>query len=339
MILKALYETYVRTGDVPMASIRDVARIAGVSPATVSRVMNGTANVDADKTKRVYDAIRKTGFVPNEVARSLFKKSAKLIGLIIPSITNPFFTELADAVEKAADEKGFRVVYYNTDNKPEKEKMAVGMLKSMNADGIIITSNNQELIDVIDKSGMSVVMIDRNMSSESTYTLITSDHYYGGQLASKCLIESGCKNIVCIRGEQNISSARDRFVGFSDVCRENGLEIRYIDCEHDFTYEGDIVTAIRNISPNADGIFACNDMMALSVYKQLTLNGIRVPQDISIVGFDNVMLSQLVTPEITTIAQPIDKMGRIAVQVITGEQISQKAFVYKPELIKRDTTK
>lgn len=132
-----------------MASIRDVAKIAGVSPATVSRVMNGTANVDADKRQRVYEAIKQTGFVPNEVARSLYKKSAKLIGLIIPSITNPFFTELADSVEKAAD-----------------------------------------------KSGLSVVMIDRNMSSESTYTLITSDHYYGGRLAAECLIDSGCKQIV-----------------------------------------------------------------------------------------------------------------------------------------------
>ncbi len=322
-----------------MASIRDVAKIAGVSPATVSRVMNGTANVDAEKRQRVYDAIRKTGFVPNEVARSLFKKSAKLIGLIIPSITNPFFTELADAVEKAADESGFRVVYYNTDNNPDKEKNAVGMLKSMNADGIIITSNNEELIDVIDKSGMSVVMIDRNMSSESTYTLITSDHYYGGRLAAQCLIDSGCKEIVCIRGEQSISSARERFLGFSDVCTEKGLKIGCIDCEHDFTFEGDIVTAIMKVSPQADGVFACNDMMALSLYKQLTQKGIKVPQDISIVGFDNVMLSKLVTPEITTISQPIDKMGRMAVKLITGEQISQKAVVYKPELIKRETTK
>lgn len=322
-----------------MASIRDVAKIAGVSPATVSRVMNGTANVDADKRQRVYEAIKQTGFVPNEVARSLYKKSAKLIGLIIPSITNLFFTELADSVEKAADKSGFRVVYYNTDNNPDKEKMAVGMLKSMNADGIIITSNNEELIDVIDKSGLSVVMIDRNMSSESTYTLITSDHYYGGRLAAECLIDSGCKQIVCIRGEQSISSARERFSGFSDVCQENGMDACYIDCEHDFTFEEDIVAAIRDVSPKADGIFACNDMMTLSVYKQLTQKGIRVPQDISIVGFDDVMLSKLVTPEITTIAQPIDKMGRMAVKLITGEQISQKAVVYKPELIKRETTK
>ena len=334
-----ILKSMIRTGDVPMASIRDVAKIAGVSPATVSRVMNGTANVDADKRQRVYEAIKQTGFVPNEVARSLFKKSAKLIGLIIPSITNPFFTELADAVEKTADESGFRVVYYNTDNNADKEKMAVGMLKSMNADGIIITSNNEELIDVIDKSGMSVVMIDRNMSPECNYPLITSDHYYGGRLAAQCLIDSGCKNIVCIRGEQSISSARERFLGFSDVCQENGLEVNYIDCGHDFTHEGDIVTKIRKISPEADGIFACNDMMALSVYKQLTQRGIKVPQDVSIVGFDDVMLSKLVTPAITTISQPIDKMGRMAVKFITGEKISQKAVVYKPELIKRETTR
>uniref|UniRef100_UPI00402A1E77 LacI family DNA-binding transcriptional regulator n=1 Tax=Lachnospira sp. TaxID=2049031 RepID=UPI00402A1E77 len=184
-----------------------MAKLAGVSPATVSRVINGTANVDVQKAQRVYDAIKKTGFVPNEVARSLFKKSAKIIGLIIPSITPPFFTELADAVEKAADEIGFRIVYYNTDNNLKKEKNVISMLQVMNAEGIIITSNNSRLKDVVDKMNMKVVMIDRTMSEDSSNMLVTSDHYYGGRLAARHLIDCGYRNIVCVRGKQTISSA------------------------------------------------------------------------------------------------------------------------------------
>ena len=120
------------------SNIREVARIAGVSPATVSRVINGTANVAADKRERVLDAISRTDFVPNEVARMLFRKSSRLIGLIIPSIRNPFFTELASAIDKAASEKGYRVFLCNVGDDLEKEKATIQMLISTNADGIII---------------------------------------------------------------------------------------------------------------------------------------------------------------------------------------------------------
>lgn len=325
-----------------MASIREVAKIAGVSPATVSRVINGTANVDTDKTKRVYDAIKKTGFVPNEVARSLFRKSSKMIGLIIPSITNPFFTELADAVEKTADETGYTIVCYNTENNPHKEKSAVEILKSMNADGIIITSNNSNLINVLDKSDMKVVMIDRTLSNNSPYILITSDHYYGGRLATQCLLDCGCKNIVCASGLHDISSANDRFRGYRDVCKENGVEAKYIESVKGFTFEENLVDNILKLNPLADGIFACNDITALSIYKQLSNRGIKVPEDIQLIGFDDVMLAKLVTPELTTIAQPIKEMGKMAVKIITEEVDTlnlQKEIVFRPKLKLRQTTK
>ena len=125
-----------------LASIRDVARLANVSPATVSRVMNNTANVDEEKRQRVLSAIKETGFVPNQVARSLFKKSAKLIGLIVPSIENPFFTQMASAIEKTADDMGYRILLCSSTDDVEKEKTMISMLTSMNADGIIITTSN-----------------------------------------------------------------------------------------------------------------------------------------------------------------------------------------------------
>lgn len=325
-----------------MASIRDVAKIAGVSAATVSRVINGTANVDEQKVKRVYDAIKKTGFVPNEVARSLFKKSAKILGLIIPSITNPFFTELADSVEQAADEIGFRIVYYNTDNNLKKEKNALSMLKAMNADGVIITSNNAKLKDVVDNMNMKVVMIDRMMSDDSSNMLVASDHYYGGRLAAGHLIDCGCKNIVCVRGKQTISSARDRYRGYRDVCVENGLKLHKIESQYGFTFDDNLVDDILKECPLVDGVFACNDMVALQIYKQFYNRGIDIPDKVMLIGFDDVMLSKLVTPELTTISQPIGQMGRTAVKMLTDNKSfdsSQKTVVFKPELKVRETTR
>ena len=120
-----------------MSSIREVAQLAGVSPATVSRVMNGTANVAPEKRERVLSAIEQTAFVPNEVARSLYKKSAKTIGLIIPSIRNPYFTQLAAILDELAGQAGFRLLLCNVGRDPEKEKAAIQMLVSVNADGII----------------------------------------------------------------------------------------------------------------------------------------------------------------------------------------------------------
>ena len=324
-----------------MISIREVAKIAGVSPATVSRVINGTANVAPDKAQRVYEAVKQTGFVPNEVARSLFKKSGKIIGLIIPSITNPFFTELADAVEKAADEIGFRIVYYNTDNNIKKEKNAVHMLQSMNADGIIVTSNNKGLMDTLDKSGMKVVMIDRTMSEDCADMLVTSDHYYGGRIAARHLLDCGCRNIVCVRGRQSISSARDRYRGYRDVCRENNIGVHYVESPYGFTFEENVIDEIYSKCPEVDGIFACNDLTALFIYKLLHNKGVKVPEEVAIVGFDDVMISKLVTPELTTISQPIEQMGRTAVDMLIGnnDNSEQKAVIFKPELKIRQTTK
>ena len=133
-----------------MASIREVAQLAGVSPATVSRVMNGTAKVDPQKQERVLQAIAETGFVPNAVARSLFKKSANLIGLIVPSIRNPFFTELAARLDEAAARSGYRLFLCDAGSGDlEKEKAALQMLVSMNADGIILVSANAEIADAV----------------------------------------------------------------------------------------------------------------------------------------------------------------------------------------------
>lgn len=166
-----------------MASIREVAKIAGVSPATVSRVMNGTANVDEEKKQRVLEAIQETGFKPNELARALFKKSSKIIGMIVPNIENPFFSEIAKAVEEEAFQNGYKMLLCNSANNPKKERMNIQMLVQMQADGIVIMTNSDRTGKKIAECGLPVVVMDRKLSKGREIAFIESDHYKGGKLA------------------------------------------------------------------------------------------------------------------------------------------------------------
>ncbi len=323
-----------------MASIRDVARIAKVSPATVSRVMNGTANVDEDKRKRVMEAIDETGFVPNEVARSLFKKSARLIGLILPSIENPFFAQLAGAIERKADKHGYRLVLCNTGSSVEKEKAAMQMLISMNADGIILTTSNDEIREYTSKCNIPVIVTDRSFNGSDSLKYVHCNHYQGGRMAAEHLISCGCKSIVCIKGPQEISSAKDRYLGYRDVCQEKGIREQTIECAYDFDKGMRVTEELLEKYKDVDGIIACNDMVAISAYKILIRNNIDVPGQVKLIGFDDIALSKLMTPALTTISQPVEEIGAKAAElIIMKDDNAKQEYIYEAKLVERETTR
>lgn len=325
-----------------MASIREVAKLANVSPATVSRVMNGTANVDDEKRARVLKAIEETGFVPNEVARSLFRKSAKILGLVIPSIENPFFTQMAGAIEKEADAHGYRVIIYNTDNDFEKEKNALQMLTSMNADGIILTRIDEKLLPYVEATKVPVVITDSCFLEGKDVTYIYSDHYQGGRLAMEHLITCGCKKVVCIKGVQRIASARDRYQGYHDVCMEHGIEEYTIDCNYDFHMGLRAAEELLDKYPDVDGIIAPNDMVAISVYKILKKRNVDVPGKVQLVGYDDIELASLLTPALTTIHQSVKTIGKKAAEIIifdNNKEVVENSYIFPVKLVERETTR
>lgn len=325
-----------------IASIREVARIAQVSPATVSRVINGTAKVDEVKRQRVLDAINETDFHPNELARALFKKSSKIIGMIVPNIENPFFNELAKVIEKEAYENGYRILLCNSNDNQEKELMNIQMLNQLKADGVILVTNSEKTMQEVEKYDFPVVLVDRRFSSDKDMAVVESDNYKGGKMATEHLIKCGCKNIVCMRASQSISSAKQRYLGYSDICKEYGIEEKYVECDYSFESGLRKTKELIKKYPDVDGIIASNDMVAISVYKILSKKGYRVPEDIQIIGFDNISFSWLFTPEITTIAQPMREIGKKSVQIIIehkkGEKIETEN-VFDVKLIQRQTTK
>ena len=324
-----------------MATIREVAQLAGVSPATVSRVMNGTAKVDEEKRKRVEAAIRETGFIPNKLARALFKNSSGLIGLIVPNIDNPFFNEIAKAIEEEAYNKGLHIVLCSSGNNTQKEADNIQMLEQMKADGIILITNGNHTGRMIEKCSLPVIVVDRHITDCGEIAHIEADHYQGGKLAAEFLVKCGCRSIVCLRGPQEFTSGRLRYQGYCDVCRGNGIPERYVDTRYSF--ESGIKAAYEMLErfPETDGIVAANDMVAISSYKVLRSKGIRVPEDIQIVGFDDIRFSSLVSPAVTTIHQPITEMGKRAVEIIfryaEGSEYSEKN-VFDVYLVERETT-
>ena len=325
-----------------MASIRDVAKKAGVSPATVSRVINGTANVDPIKKELVLAAIDETGFKPNELARALFKKSSKIIGVIVPNIENAFFGELARAIEEEAYQNNYRILLCNSQNDTEKELLNIQTLNQLNADGVIIMTNSENLASRIGKCKVPFVILDREIEGLQEIACIEADHYKGGRMAMEYLLRCGCKNIVCMRGPQKYSSGQLRFKGYQDVCAENGLPEQWLDCDYDYEKGLQVAEALLEKYPDADGILACNDMVAIATYKVLQERGLRVPEDIQLMGFDNIRFSRLFTPEFSTIVQPIREMGILAAQLIVrhanGEPI-EKENVFDVSLVERQTTK
>ena len=325
-----------------MVSIREVAKRAGVSPSTVSRVINGTTNVDPIKKERILAVIDETGFKPNELARALFKKSSKIIGVIVPNIENAFFGELARAIEAEAYENNYRILLCNSQNDTEKEILNIQTLNQLRADGIIIMTNSEDLASQMGDCQVPFVILDRKIEGLQEIAFIEADHYKGGRMAMEHLLRCGCKNIVCMRGPQKFSSGQQRFLGYQDVCREKGLQERWLDCDYDYEEGLQVAEMLLEKYPETDGILACNDMVAIAAYKVLQNKGYRVPEDVQLIGFDNIRFSRLFTPEFSTVIQPIREMGRLAAQVIVNyvnRQPFQKENVFDVSLVERQTTR
>lgn len=325
-----------------MASIKDVAILAGVSPATVSRVMNDTAKVDPVKKERVLRAIAETGFVPNEVARTLFRKSAKIIGLIVPSVRNPYFTELAAHVDILANANGYRPFLCNTGYDPEKEKAAIQMLVSMNADAIIVASCSEQVRELINSCPIPVVALDAMLYDADVEACIYCDYYRGGRMAAEHLLDCGCRHIVCIKGPQYRYSARSRYQGYRDICQERNIPECTVECDYDFNQGLAMTEELLERFPDVDGIIACNDIVAISTYKILHKRNIPVPEKIQLIGFDDISFSTLLSPELTTISQPVREMAKKAVELIVKNELTSMTggkFIFPVTLVARQTTK
>ena len=330
-------------------TIKDIAEKANVSITTVSRVLNKKKDGVGDATrKRVEDVIQKYNYRPNAVARSMITKNTKTIGLIVPDIRNPFFSDLARGIDDVANDREYSVVLCNVDNKPDKIMNYLLLLSEKNVDGIIFSSSDMELSrevhTLIKKKRLSVVVIDRNFETEM-YSGVFIDNEEAGYKATKHLIDFSHTRIGCITGPGSISNSSARLKGYRRAHHEAGLQInKKMIKEGDYTMEGGYEVAKVLLESNKlTAVFAFNDLMAFGVYQAAEEIGLKIPEDLSVVGFDNITYNRILHPKLTTIGQPIYEIGKVAIsqllKQIEDRTTRSESIYLDTQLIIRDSTR
>ncbi|WP_317956306.1 LacI family DNA-binding transcriptional regulator [Paenibacillus chitinolyticus] len=325
-----------------MATIRDVSKLAGVSVATVSRVINQKGYVHEDTLQRVHKAIKLLNYVPNDVARSLSKKSTKTIALFVPDITNPFFNELALAVEKVTQLYGYTTILCNTNESAKIERQYIQNLKQKYIDGFIMATNTltEEEIDQLD---IPMVAVDR--SSSPVVPTVTSKNRDGAHLAVQALLQQGCNKIAHIRGPKGLWIAEERCQGYLDLVENMPWFTPKLIANGNFQLKeaAEAVKKLFKEHPDIDGIFAGNDLMAIGTLRALQEHGIRVPDQVQIIGYDGISLAEMVYPELSTVSQSIYEMGMLAARILIKkiEQIhlDEENHQLEVKLVQRGTTR
>ncbi|NUK30206.1 LacI family DNA-binding transcriptional regulator [Parageobacillus sp. VR-IP] len=328
-------------------TIYDVAKQAGVSISTVSRVINNTGRISEKTRKKVLKVMEELHYQPSMVASALTGKRTRTIGLIIPDVANPFFSEIARKVEDRGRELGFNVLMCNTDNNAETEEMYLSLLKQKSVDGIIIgtTTKNYTVLNQLLQEKFPLAFIAQDIP-ELAINVVRVDDFLGGYQAVSHLVSLGHKRIAIMLGNLSRTSDKYRLQAYRQVLEENGLkyEEKWIVCT-DYSLKDGKRAALELLqsSPRPTAIFACFDSLAIGVYQAAKELGLHIPNDLSVVGFDNTILSTIVDPPLTTVAQPIDEMGRQVVDLlideIEGNNGTKQRIILPPELIIRQSTK
>ncbi|RDU38256.1 LacI family transcriptional regulator [Neobacillus piezotolerans] len=327
------------------ATIRDVAREAGVSVATVSRYINNNGYVSENTLNKIKHVMEVLNYHPNEIARGLARKRTNTIALVIPDITNPFFPELVVSIEKVAKEKGYRLILINSDEDSIRSSTFWRSLESRYTDGLILASFQfkDSVLKELNAMNIPFVRIDRAADKSSTDS-IGIDNYKGAKLAVNHLFEIGCRKIAHICGPPNFQPSLERIRGYKDELAEKGVSYLPIILEGDFSLESGktLTDKLLYEHPDVDGIFLANDMMAIGSLKILKQLGIKVPEDIAIIGFDGIKLVEMVDPEISTIEQPIYDIGVVAtsrlIDMIENVHATDEEVQLDVRLVKREST-
>ncbi len=310
-----------------MPTIKDVARRAGVAPITASRVINNSGYVSAETRRRVEAAIEELGYVPNRVARSLRSKRTQTLALVLTDITNPFWTTVARGVEDAARMGGFSVILGNTDESEPREYEYVQVLLQKQVDGFLLvpTRHGARSVALIQRQKVPLVVLDRTV--EANVDTVRSDSIGGARALTHHLISLGHRRIAMLTGPREVSTAVDRALGYRQALEEAGIPV-----------EGDLIRfgpytqqagyamtlSILSLSPRPTAIFAGNNFIAVGALRALREAGLQVPEDVSLVAYDDLPPNFLVEPFLTVAAQRAYEMGQVATQLLLTRLAEQE---------------
>ena len=309
--------------------------------------MNNKADVSDKTREKVLKIIDRLNYNPNSIARGLVMNKTYTIGLIVPDISNAFFAEIAKAIEDELREYGYSVIFCNTDNDKDREKESIDLLRSKQVDGLIgaFSHDSKDEVLALGKAGFPIVQIDR-LVDDSQIPSVIIDNILSGYEATEYLIKKGHRRIAHITGALDTNTGIRRAEGYRKALQEYGIEIdEELVMEGDFSQESGYLAMKEILERNKDltAVFAGNDMMALGAYRAIYAAGLKIPEDISIIGHDDFTLASLVSPALTTMQQPIYKIGKVAasllIDIIKGKKNKEGLIVVNTSLIERSSVK
>jgi LacI family transcriptional regulator len=324
--------------------MKDVARLAGVSTSTVSHVINNNRFVSEQVREKVEHAIRTLNYAPSALARSLKINQTRTIGMLLTASSNPFYSEVVRGVENSCYERGYSLILCNTEGDEERMNRSLETLLQKRVDGLLIMCTETHLpsADILNRyPSIPMVMMDW-APFEGRGDIIQDNALLGGELATQHLIDRGYRRIACIAGPQDKTPARLRLDGFHKAMSSSGLPVLpgYV-VDSDFEFQGgfNAMNQLLTLNPLPEAVFTSNDAMAVGVYHALFQAGLRVPQDIAVMGYDNIELSRYLTPPLSTVHQPKDELGELAIDTLihrmSDPDASQQTLVLTPELVER----
>lgn len=327
-----------------MANIQQVAKQAGVSVATVSRVMNGQQTVSSKTRVKVEVAIKELNYEPSMLGRNLRNSESRLLLVLFPKISNPFYLEIVKGIENTAISKGYNILLCETDSSPERENIYFELVKNKMADGIISMDPAVNVETLTKLAEKHAIIQCSEYAIDSGIPYVTIDNEEAAYKAVKHLIKIGHKRIALMNSDEKYLYARQRRLGYQKALEEHDLKIDndliYHTQQLGFDYGQQTMKKILKMGDRPTAVFAVSDLLAIGALKEINCSGLHVPNDIALVGFDNIDFSNMTYPTLTTIAQPMYKMGTIAanmlIEKIKGEIV--ESVILDHELITRDST-
>jgi DNA-binding LacI/PurR family transcriptional regulator len=334
----------VGSGSSSHVSIKDIARIAGVSHSTVSRALADSPLVAPATKRRIQRIAREMGYTPSAIARGLVTRRTATIGLVVTTIADPFIAEVVQGIEETALDNGYSVILCDCNAEPERELTCVRTLREKWVDAIIVTSSRvgSLYVPLLEELGIPIVLVNNQRTGEYVYSVRT-DNLEGGRLVGEYLLSLGHRRIGYITGPPSASSSRERLEGCRTALQEQGVDI-----PEEWIAPGDGriaggASGIRYLlerSPRPTAVFCYNDMTAIGALQAAREIGLRVPADLSLVGYDDITFAALVDPPLTTVAQDRYMLGRQAMELTLSLLDGQEGvhdIVLRPSLIKRDS--
>jgi LacI family transcriptional regulator len=327
--------------------IKEVARRAGVSIGTVSNVLNRPELVATTTRQRVLDAIAELGYVRNDSARQLRAGQSRQIALVVLDVTNPFFTDIVRGAEAAAEDQGVMVVVCNSGEDAHREHRHLELLEEQRVRGVLITpvdeSPSSRLEQLIQR-GTPVVLVDRGSGRHSRCSVAVDD-VLGGRLAGEHLVEQGHRHIAFVGGPMSIAQVQDRLAGFAEAVRDKA-ELLVVPTPNLTVASGRAAAtqiASGAVAERPTAVFCANDLLALGVLQEMTQRGLRVAQDVAIVGYDDIEFAAAAAVPLSSVRQPREQLGRTAAALLLEEieddgQHEHRHVVFQPELIVRESS-